>query len=452
MYIYMVIIILVLIIIISILILYRKMKKKVLLHKAEEDVLSGKDKEAEQNLLSILKEEPDDVDAFKNLILLYMKNRKYSSALERLELALNRPEILNKWDQKEIMVFAGICSLKLNKKQKAYKYFLTVNGLDPNNGDSLKYLAILEYQFNNYEKADMYFKKCYNLKDKIVFDKEFVKSFGINLYKLGKYVDSYKVLSAYVNKYPNDKEACYFLGSILFKQEDYTRALELFKKAMYNPKYRFEAYFNTARIYIAQNNKKVAKVILEKLINFKGVPKDILLESYYILGNLLRDSNKINDAVVYWRRIYNIDKNYKDVADNINKYSSLTSNEKIRVFSLTGRNEFINIAKKIIKKYLGNFALEKIEPVDEATIDILVNKIKRKGNIGVYFRFIRDTNTVGEIVVKEFYFKVREAKCKLGVLVTIGRLSNNAKDFIASRAIDLIDKSKLASILEEIIT
>lgn len=452
MYISIAIVIIILIVIIGILILYKKMKKKVLLHKAEEDVLSGKDKEAEKNLLLILEDNPDDVDAYKNLIILYMKNGKYSPALERLELALNRPEILNRWDQKEIMVFAGVCCMKLNKKQKAYKYFLTVNGLDPNNGDALKYLAILEYQFENYEKADIYFKKCYNLKDKIVFDKEFVKSFGINLYQLGKYADSMKILSTYLNKYPNDKEASYFLGSILFKQEDYTKSLELFKKAIYHPKYRFEAYFNTARIYLVQNNKKLAKALLEKLINFKGVPKDILIESYYILGNLLRDSNKINDAVVYWRRIYNIDKNYKDVADNINKYSSLTSNEKIRIFSLTGRNEFIAIAKKLIKKYLGNFALEKIEPIDDATIDILVNKIKRKGNIGVYFRFIRDTNTVGEIVVKEFYFKVREAKCKLGVLITVGPLTNNAKDFIASRAIDLIDKNKLASMLKEIIT
>jgi hypothetical protein len=38
----------------------------------------------------------------------------------------------------------------------------------------------------------------------------------------------------------------------------------------------------------------------------------------------------------------------------------------------------------------------------------------------------------------------------MGVLVSVGPLSNAAKDFIAARPIELIDKNKLATILDKI--
>jgi len=55
------------------------------LAKAENELLKGEDKIAEKRLLDILKEEPENWEAIKNISLLYIKNKHYTQALPILK-------------------------------------------------------------------------------------------------------------------------------------------------------------------------------------------------------------------------------------------------------------------------------------------------------------------------------------------------------------------------------
>lgn len=440
----------VLVIISLIMILLRFLKKRMLLSKAENEILKGEDKVAEDRLLEVLKEEPENWEAIKNISYLYIKNKHYSQALIYLEKALSLPSVLQNWKQNEILYLAGLCGKNLKKYQLSLKYLLTANGLAPNDVEVLKLLALVHYYLEQHDKADVYFKKCYGFKENAKFDKEFVKSFAINSYILTKYAETQKILQNYLEKYPNDIEAVAFFGLALYKLNLKEEAEKYLKIGIQFPKLRSEILFTLGDFYSSKQDLATSYAYYLKASQTRECPKDIYLASLYELAQININSNKINEAVVFWDKIYTINPKYKDVAEKINTFSSLTSDERIRQYSLANQKDAASMSQKIISLLLGQFNLLESEIIDEKTVDFLVSKSKGSKVVLLLFRFIRSTDKIGEIVVKEFHLKMKEKQAVKGYLFSIGVLSELARDFIALRPIDYFDRSEISKLLKEI--
>lgn len=441
----------VLLILSIILLLIRFLKKRMLLAKAETEILKGEDKLAENKLLELLKEEPENWEAIKNITYLYIKNKHYSHALSYLEKALSIPSVLQNWSQSEILFLAGLCAKNLKKYQQALKYLLMANGLNPKDIEVLKLLAIVYHYIEQYEKSDVYFKKCYSFKDNAKFDKEFIKSFAINSYYLAKFNETQKILSNYLEKYPNDVEAVAYYALALYKIGQKDEAEKYLKIGVQNPKLRAEILFTLGEFYFNRQDFNNSYAFYLKASQTKNCPKDIYLASLYQIAQLNVNLNKINEAVVFWDKIYNIDPKYKDVAEKINTFSSLTSDERIRQFSLANQKDASSLCQKIINLILGQYNLLETEAVDDKTIDFLVSKSKGSKVVLLLFRFIRSTDKVGEIVVKEFHLKMKEKQAVKGYLFSIAVLSESARDFIALRPIEYYDRSEISKFLKEIL-
>lgn len=161
--------------------------------------------------------------------------------------------------------------------------------------------------------------------------------------------------------------------------------------------------------------------------------------------------NKINDAVSYWNKIYEVNPRYRDVSEKISTFSALTSDARIRQFSLANRNDATNICKKIVINTIGQSTITDIEYQDDSMIDFLVSKSKGSKMMVILFRFIRNTDKIGEITVKEFYLKMKEKQASRGIIFSIGILSEAARDFIALRPIEYFDRSELSRVLQKIL-
>lgn len=440
----------VLVIISTILLLVKFLKKRMLLTKAENELLKGEDKAAEKKLLEILKEEPENWEAIKNISLLYIKNKHYSQALSYLEKALSLPSVLNNWKQSEILYLAGFCAKNLKKYQQALKYLLTSAGLNPNDIEILKLISLVYFNLEQYEKADVYFKKCYVNKENAKFDKEFVKSFGLNSYFLSKLTEAQKILSSYIEKFPNDIEAMGYYGLTLYKVGQKDDSEKYLKIGVQSPNLRAECLFYLGEYYFTKQDFATSYAYYLKATQTRNIQKEIYLSSLYQLAQINVNLNKINEAVIFWDKIYNIDPKYKDVSEKINTFSSLTSDERIRQYSLATQKDAIAISQKMISILLGQYNLLETETIDEKTIDFLISKSKGSKVVLLLFRFIRSTDKIGEIVVKEFHLKMKEKQAIKGYLFSIGVLSEAARDFIALRPIEYFDRSEITKLLKEI--
>lgn len=440
----------VLLIISSIMLLLRILKKKMLLSKAETEMLKGEDKVAEKRLLELLKEEPENWEAIRNLSLLYIKNKLYSQALTYLEKGLSLPSVLQNWKQNEIMYLAGFCAKNLKKYQLALKYLLTANGLNPNDVEVLKLLALVHFYIEQNEKADLYFRKCYSFKENLKFDKEFVKSFAINSYILTKFSETQKILSNYLQKFPNDLEAVAYYGLALYKLGQKEEAEKYLKNGVQHPKLRAEILYTLGEFYFDKQDFNLSLAFYLKATQTRECSKEINLASLYQIAQIYVNQNKINESVAYWDKIYNIDPKYKDVAEKINTFSSLTSDERIRQFSLANQKDATSLCNKMLNILIGQFTLLETEIIDEKTVDFLVSKSKGSRVVMLLCRFIRSTDKVGEIVVKEFHLKMKEKQATKGYLFSIAVLSEAARDFIALRPIEYFDRSEISRLLKEI--
>ncbi len=440
----------VLLILSSILILLKYLKKRVLLTRAENELLKGEDKQAEKKLLELLKEEPENWEAIKNISYLYIKNKYYTQALTYLEKALSLPSVLQNWKQPEILYLAGLSAKNLKKYQLALKYLLTANGLNPNDVEILKIIAIIYFYTEQYDKADIYFKKCYSFKENQRFDREFIKSFAFNSYYLTKFSETTKILPSYLEKFPNDIEAVAYYGLSLFKLGQKDDALKYLKIGVQYPKLRAEILYTLGDYFFSRQDFTNSYAFYIKASQVRDCPKEIYLSSLYQLAQINVNKKNINEAVLFWDKIYSINPKYKDVAEKINTFSSLTSDERIRQFSLANQNEAVTICKKIINLLLGQHNLLETELVDDKTIDFLVSKSKGSKVVLLLFRFIRSTDKIGEIVVKEFHLKMKEKQALKGYLFSVGVLSESARDFISLRPIDYFDKSEIIKLLKEL--
>ncbi|MCX8058598.1 MAG: tetratricopeptide repeat protein [Spirochaetes bacterium] len=429
---------------------YNYITKRIKLKNAQIDMKKGVNSEAEKKLLEMIAEHPDEKEAYENLVTLYFKNEEFSKALVVLEKALDNPTLLKLWGQENILFLAGLAAKNNKKYQKALKYFLTIYGLNNNNNDVLKQLAVIYHLLKDYQKADSFFQKVYSMRDKVKLDKEFVKYFGINCYKLGRVMDTIKILEQYITKYPNDIEANFYLGISLYSESDYEKSKEYLKKAIVSKENRHEAMLALANIFFVQNDLKASEFLLLKILEDSDVERKIFLEACYILGELYVKNGKIENAVLYWNKIIAINSEYKDVSIKLSKYSSLSSDNIIKEFSLSDKQKFINISKKLAIRIVGKCKINNVEILDDETIDVVINKQVKTKNVIILLRIVKDTNSVGELVVKDLYLKAKELKAPKSILITVGPLSPSARDYIATRPIEYFDRSYLNKILREL--
>ena len=66
------------------------------------------------------------------------------------------------------------------------------------------------------------------------------------------------------------------------------------------------------------------------------------------------------------------------------------------------------------------------------------------------FRFYRTQTVIGDIYIREFHSKMRDAKCDNGTCVTMGSFSESAHKYIEGRPLDLIEKDQLSTVLKKI--
>jgi restriction endonuclease Mrr len=82
--------------------------------------------------------------------------------------------------------------------------------------------------------------------------------------------------------------------------------------------------------------------------------------------------------------------------------------------------------------------------------DILTEISTPKWEDIVLFRFMRTTNQVGDIVLRELYAKLKEVRAGRGFCVTAGTFSESAQEFVEARLIDLVEKEQLLKQMKEV--
>ena len=121
-------------------------------------------------------------------------------------------------------------------------------------------------------------------------------------------------------KYPSDLVLHFELGQLYFQAGKITEAIQEMQKAQNNPNRRIQALSCLGQCFARRNMNDLAAKKLEQAIAEKVVFDEEKMEILYALGAILEKMGKKEEAIEQYKKIYEVDVGFKDVAAKVDAY------------------------------------------------------------------------------------------------------------------------------------
>ncbi len=196
---------------------------------------------AKELYASILRDNPQNIEAYCSLARIYKKLKKYLFAESILESAIDI-------DPKNYLVLINLANLyrDMRKHKKAISFYAKAINIMPSNPEGYNNLAI------NYEMMGAFDKALDSYKSAICVDTKFVKAYnniGVILYKQKRYSSAVEMFNMARDVDENYKAIYVNLGASLNKLKRYNEAIEVLQKAIALDPLSSGAYANLGNVF-----------------------------------------------------------------------------------------------------------------------------------------------------------------------------------------------------------
>ncbi len=271
------------------------------------------------------------IDAYKNLAIVYVKNKepqkavdtamkaldyvqddytiyyiigtacmalkKFEMAVEYLEKALN----LNP-NHSQLYNNLGTCYVTLGDLDKAYHNFVKASELDPEN--SITYFnigSILQLQ-NKHKEACEFFKKAYAIEAQ----DNYLVALALSEVKSNQMEEAIKHYKTLASRYPSKPNFQYNLACCYDAVGDYTSAITILAQlVLVNPK-SVSMLRKLASIYVKINQFANAKVLYEKIL----IQGNVTPEIYYEFAHLCVKTNDMDKAEKILKKVVDLNPDF----------------------------------------------------------------------------------------------------------------------------------------------
>ena len=342
----------------------------------------------------------------------------------------------------------GIAAYNLEKIEDAVSSLMLSIKKEPDNFECNMYLGRTFLKTNTLDKAVYCFKKAKVLQPE---NNEVNELLGTALFKSQKYRDSLPFLKRVLDENPGNKEVLFEMAVAMTECGMGDKALKVFMHLRPDPNFGAQSCLEAGKMHERVKDYASAVKDYEIALKLQDVPEQIMLQVKYRLANTCIAMNEISKGLTYLRQIQAAKPQYKDVDTLVSRYSELNQNKNLQTYLMAGTSDFVALCRKFISAYYKD-AFVKVEDVQVASecVEIICEIETPKWEARHMFRFYRTQNVIGDINVRDFHSKLRDAKCDNGVCITMGNFSESAHKYIDGRPVDLIEKEELVKILKRI--
>jgi tetratricopeptide (TPR) repeat protein len=395
-----------------------------------------------------LAQNPRDAEALQIVAEDHMEKGAYDKAMRTYDILIELCASDKELDEFDFTLKHALAAMKAERYKEAYKSFMLARTMKDEVFEINYNLGYLEYRAKNFEKAQT------RLQQAVEQQPEHVKTLrylGLTRMKLKKYSDAANSLRKAIDLEPDDKETMFALGQCYQNMGKTDQALQIFSHLRSDPQIG-----PTASLYagsINAKNKRTDQAILDFTIGLRHekIKLETKLELMYRLALSYIAKQQLGDAIALLEDIQNSRPAYRDVPALIQQYSELNRNQNLQTFLISPTSDFVALCRKLVYTF---FEKAKIKIVDISMYkneyaDILTEVSTAKWEDTVLFRFVRTTNQVGELLLRDLYAKVKEVKAGRGVCASAGNFSEGAQSFVEARLIDLVEKEQLLNRMKQ---
>jgi len=402
----------------------------------------------------ILKNFPENNKVRENLADALVEVEAYVNAIKEYSYLLNKVGVDKTINENQLLEKIGNAFDLSGNKEEAKKYYLLLKKKDNLNIKANLFLAKYELDKKEYETA----LALFNILIKLEPDNpEFQKFLGLTYFNLNRFKNSIEFFLKYLKTEQNDVEALYYLGYSFYNLNRTDEAIRYFSKIKDNENYKAEINYLMGNIHKKQKIFFKAIEDFQLAISFNKLTNEKLFECYYQLGESYLNIHDLSNAVITWKKLYDLNPNYKDVGEKLETYSQLESHSLLEKYLLGSVNQFTNLCKLFVKYYLTKYSkregfvkFTKIQMLQNNSLEVYVEFTVKNIVEFYYFLFLRSVTTVGDFTVRDLYNRLKEEKVDKGVCITAGNFSATAKEFVESRMLTLVEKDLTIDILENV--
>ncbi|MFQ3619884.1 MAG: CDC27 family protein [Spirochaetales bacterium] len=393
-----------------------------------------------------LAQNPKDSEALLMLAELYYSEELWDKAMQTYGILLDLCGVDMSLNEFEISLRYAISALKSNRIEEAYKGFLLARTKDMESFEVNYNLGVIEFKRKSYEKALPLLKSA-SIKQPDHLETQ--KYLGYTLYKTGKAKEALPFLRKVFELLPDDKETLYVIGQCYYELGMNDQTIRIFTHLRPDPVFGPQAALLCGMTHL--RIRQVDKAILDFEIGLrhKEIPQEVLLELKYRLASAYALKQELGKALNLLMDIYSVQPAYRDVEAQILKFRELNSNKNLQTYLISPPADFVTLCRKIVTGFIPQAQVKilNISVQKNEYADILAEVETTKWQDLIMYRFIRTTGPVGELMLRDFHARIKEAKAGRGYCFSAGEFSEEAQKFVEARLIDLIDKDGLNKIL-----
>lgn len=421
----------------------------------KENYASGNNYSKKKSHLALIKElekkitrDPHNVQALKSLGEVYIQEENWPKVWSINKTLFDIGSVHIEIDLAQAARNMGLAAYKLEKYDDAINSLIISGKKNPESFETNFYLGQAFFAKQIYDKAIICFKKC-----KLIAPEktEVYEWIGNSFFYMQKFRDSLPYLKKVLDENPEDKQLLFNFAVAMAESGMTDKALKIFCHLRPDPQFGALSCLEAGKIHEKIKDYKSAISDYEIAFKLQNVPEQTLLQIKYRCANDLIATNNIPKGLVLLKQIQQSHNGYKDVDNLVLRYQELNQNQNLQVYLLSGTSDFVVLCRKFISTYYSE-SFVKVEDVSVGTecIEIICSVEKNKWESKQMFRFYRTQTVVGDIYIREFHSKMRDAKCDNGTCVSMGNFSEAAHKYTEGRPIDLIEKDKLSVILKKI--
>ena len=338
--------------------------------------------------------------------------------------------------------------LKFNQAEEALKEYLILLKRDPDNADYYFEVGKIFEERNRTDKAAQYYKKATDLNPR---NGEARARLGLILYRAKRSVEARAELDAAVRAQPENYEAWYYIGKILKDSRDCVAAMSAFEKASREPALKVKALIERGGCYITLGNLERAISELERAAKLADEGTSESLYAHYFLAHCHEKMRRIELAVEEWEYIYSKKQNFRDVAEKLSKYQELRTDDRMKDYLTLGQDQFVEVCKRLTEAM--GLTVRDVRTIDGGGEVIAVestSKWRNARSMPKLIRYLRVADTIDESTVRDAHEEMRKESITRGLIVTSSTFSRLAQDYAENRPVDLFNKDKLQSLLQQI--
>ncbi len=396
----------------------------------------------------LLQKDSRNADAHYLLGLAYEQDDKQELALMELKTVNDIGNFDGIVDEVPFRKKIAELYLKFNQAEEALKEYLLLLKREPENADFYFLIGKIFEDRNRNDKAGGYYKKAVDLDPR---NAEAHTRLGLLLYRAKRAPEARAELDLAVKLKPENYEAWYYIGKLLKDNRDCIAAMSAFEKSSRAQEFKAKSLVERGGCLISMNSFERAISELERAIKISEAGSNEDLYARYFLAHCHEKMRHIERAVEHWEYIYTKKRNFRDVAEKLGKYQELRTDDRLKDFLTIGHDEFVSVCKRVTE-VMGLDVRDNRDVEGGCEIIAVENTSKWRNARAMpkLIRYLRVTDTIDESTVRDAHEEMRKQGITRGLIVTSSMFSRLAQDYAESRPIDLFNKEKLQSLLQQV--